>query len=180
MGDKTADPSIETMAPELYRAEDSLEATYPLPAASTAGMSVTETLLPKEPPKIAPTTDKPMAVKSIVNSDSRPAAEALATTTTTRRETVLPESFLPQDCTMAMENNPVTRAGAHYNVTDQETLKPSTTPESSAIGCMVPTPAATPSRISFDGSYQNPSFEHAETQDSTILISVARIARYIS
>ena len=125
MRDETADSSIEMMAPELYSAEAPLEATHPLPAASTAARSVTETLPPKEPPGTTPTTDK--------------------------------QTLIPQDCTMAMENNPVTTAGkdvlgAYNNATDQETRKPTTTPESSAIGWMVHTPAATPSKISFDGS----------------------------
>ena len=156
MRDETADPSIEMMAPELNRAENPLEATHPLPAASTAEMSVSDTAPRKEPRETAPTSNRPMAEEPMVNSDSRPAAEASAATAR-RRQMASPESFIPQDRTMAMENNPVTTAGkdvleAYNNSTDQETRKPSTTPESSAIGWMVPTPVATPSKISFDGS----------------------------
>lgn len=144
------------MAPELNRAEDTLEATHPSPAASIAGMAVTKTLPPKEPPKAALASNRPIAEGPMANSDSRPAAEASAPTTH-RREMASTETFKTQDHTMAMENNPVTTAGkdvlgAQNNATDHETRKPSTTPESSAIGWMVPTPAATPSRISFDGS----------------------------
>ncbi len=156
MRDETADPSIDMMAPKLNRAEDPLEATHPLPAASTAEMSVSDTVARKESRETAPTSNMPMAEGPMVNSDSRPAAEASAATAH-RRQMALPESFITQDRTMAMENNPVTTAGkdvleAYNNATDQETRKPSTTPESSAIGCIVPTPAATPSKISFDGS----------------------------
>ena len=156
MKDETADPSIEMMAPELNRAESPLEATHPLPAASTAGISVTETIPPKEPPTAALTSTRSRAEGPMANSDSRPAAETSAATTH-RREMASPEAFKPQDHTMAMENNPVTTAGkdvlgAHNNAMDQEARKPSTTPESSAIGRMVPTPAVTASRINFDGS----------------------------
>ena len=156
MSGETTDPSIEMMAPELNRAEDPLEATHPLAAASTAEISVTDTIPPKETPKTAPTSNRPMAEGPMVDSNSRPVAEASAATAH-RPQMASPETFMPQDCTMAMENNPVTTAGkdvlgAYNNVTDQETRKPSTTPESSAIGWMVPPPATTPSKISFDGS----------------------------
>ena len=156
MRDETADPSMEMMTPELNRAEDPLETTHPLPAASAAGTSVSEIDPRKEHPETAPTSNTPMAEGSIVNSDSRPAAEASAATAH-RLQMASAETFTPQDRAMAMENNPVTTAGkdvlgAYNNATDQETRKPSTTPESSAINWMVPTPAATPSRINFDGS----------------------------
>ena len=156
MENKTADPSVEAMAPGLHRAEDPLEATHPPPAASTAGMSATETLPSKESPETAPTIDRRMEEGPMVNSDSRLAAEA-PPENPHGREVASPEASIPQDCTMAMENNPVTTAGidvleAYDNATDQETLKPSTKPESSATGWTVATPAATPSKISFDGS----------------------------
>ena len=146
MGDETADPSIGMMFHELNRAEDPLETTQPLPSASTGGMSVSEIDPSKEHPETSPTSNTPMAEGPIVNSDSRPAAEAYAAA-----------AQRMQDRAMAMENNPVTTAeegvlGAYNNATDQETHKPSTPPESSAINWMVPTFAATPSRISFDGS----------------------------
>ena len=61
MTDKTSDFSIKTAVPELYLAEGPLKATNPLPAVSTAGISMMETTPPKESSKCAPTTDKPMA-----------------------------------------------------------------------------------------------------------------------
>ena len=156
MGDETADPSIEVMAHELNRAEDPLETTHPLPSASTGGMSVSEIDPRKEHPETAPTSNTPMAEGPIVNSDSRQAAEASAATAH-RLQMASADTFVPQDRAMAMENNPVTTVGkdvlgAYNNATDQETRKPSTPPESSAINWVVPTFAATPSRISFDGS----------------------------
>ena len=156
MRDETADPSMKMMAPELNRAEDPLEITHPLPAASAAGTSVSEIDPRKEHPETAPTSNTPMAEGSIVNSDCRPAAEASAATAH-RLQMASTETYTPHDRAMAMENNPVTTAGkgvlgAYNNATDQETRKPSTKPESSAINWMMPTPAATPSRISFDGS----------------------------
>lgn len=156
MENKTADLSAETMTPELYRAEDPVEGTHSPTAAPTAGMSATETLPAKESPDTAPVIDSQMAEGPMIDSDHRPAAEASAEKTP-GREVASPEGSKPQDCTMAMENNPVTTAGtsvlkAHENATDQETSKPSTKPDSSATGWMMPTPAATPSKISFDGS----------------------------
>ena len=169
------------MAPQINRSESPLEAIPTLLAASTSGMSVTETVPRKEPPQTSPISSRPMAEGATVNSDSRPAAEA-SSATSHRQQMVSPEHFMPQDRTMAMENNPVTTAGkdvlgAYNSAAAQETRKPSTTPESSAIDWIVPTPAAAPSRISFDGSYQNSSFEPAETQDFTVLFLVTRIAR---
>ena len=155
MENKTADSSVEAMASALHRAEDPSEATHPPAAASTAGMSTTETLPSKESRETAPTIDGRMGEGLMVNSDNRPAAEA-PPENSHGREVASPEASIPQDCTMAMENNPVTTAGisvleAYDNATDQETLKPSTEPESSATGWVVATPAATPSKISFDG-----------------------------
>lgn len=156
MMDESADRSIEMMAPQMNRPESPLEATPTLPAASTPGMSVTETVPRKEPPQTSPISSRPMTEGAIVNSDSRPAAEASAATSH-RQQMASPENFMPQDRTMAMENNPVTTAGkdlskAYNSAADQETRKPSTTTESSAIDWIVPTPTAAPSRISFDGS----------------------------
>ena len=155
MENKTADLSVEAMAPGLHRAEDALEAVHPPPAASTAGMSATETLPSRESPEPAPTIDRPMEEGPMMNSDNRPAAEAPENPH--GREVASPEASIRQDCTMAMENNPVTTAGigvleAYDNATDQETLKPPKKPESSATGWTVATPAATPTKISFDGS----------------------------
>lgn len=157
MENETADPSVEVMAPELHCAEEPLEAAHPPPAASTAGMSVTEILPPKELAETAPTIDTQMAEGPMVNPDSQPAAKASAERIH-GREVASPEAPITQDCSLAMENNPVTTAGigvleAHRNATDQETFKPSIKSESSATGWMVPTPATTPSKISFDGSY---------------------------
>ena len=156
MRDESADPSIEMMAPQMNRPESPLEATPTLPAASTPRMSVTETVPRKEPPQTSPISSRPMTEGAIVNSDSRPAAEASAATSH-RQQMASSENFMPQDRTMAMESNPVTTAGkdvlgAYNSAADQETRKPSTTQESSAIDWIVPTPAAAPSRISFDGS----------------------------
>ena len=150
MRDESADPSIEMMAPQMNRPESPLEATPTLPAASTPGMSVTETVPRKEPPQTSPISSRPMTEGAIVNSDSRPAAEASAATSH-RQQMASSENFMPQDRTMAMESNPVTTAGKD-SAADQETRKPSTTQESSAIDWIVPAPAAAPSRISFDGS----------------------------
>ena len=156
MENETADPSVEAMAAELHRAEDPLEAAHPPPAASTADMSAIETLPPKEPAETAPTVDTPMTEGPMMNPDNQPAAEA-STEKIHGREVASPEASLSQDCTLAMENNPVTTAEtgvlkAYDNTADQETLKPSTKPESSATSWMIPPPAETPSKISFDGS----------------------------
>ena len=156
MENKTADPSVEAIAPGLHRAENPLDAEHSPPVASTAGMSATETLPSKESLETAPIIDRRMGEGPMVNSDNWPAAEA-PPGNPNEREVASPEASIPQDCTMAMENNPVTTAGigileAYDNATDQETLKPSTKPESSATGWTAATPAATPSKISFDGS----------------------------
>lgn len=156
MENKTADPSVEAMAPELDRAEAPVEATHLPPPASTAGMSAMESLPPKEPPETAPAIDRQITEGPMVNLDNRPPNEASAQKPH-GREMASPEGSIPHDCTMAMEDNPVTTAGvgvleARDNAADQETLKPSTKPESSATDWMVPTSAATRSKISFDGS----------------------------
>lgn len=155
MENKTADLSVEAMAPGLHRAEDPLEALHPPPAASTAGMSATETLPSEESLEPAPTIDRRIGEGPMMNLASWPAAEAPEIRH--GQEVASPEASRAQDCTMAMENNPVTTAGTdvletYDNATDQETLKPPKKPESSATGWTVATPAATPSKISFDGS----------------------------
>ena len=133
-----------------------MEGTHSTSAAPTAGMSATETLPAKEPPDTAPAIDRQMTEEPMIDSDHRPAAAAPAEIPN-EREVASPEGSIPQDCTMAMENNPVTTAGtsvlkAYENAADPQTSKPSTKPESPATGWMMPTPAATPSKISFDGS----------------------------
>ena len=156
MENETADTSVEAMASEMHRAEDSLEAAHPPPAASTADMSAMETLPPNELAESAPTIDTQMAEGPMVNPDNQPAAKAFAEKIH-GPDVASPEASLPQDSRLAMENNPVTTAetgffNAYDNAADQETFKPSAKPESSATGWMMPTPAETPSRISFDGS----------------------------
>ena len=155
MENRTANLSAETMTPELCRAEDPVEATISPPAAPTAGMSATETHPAKEPTDTASAVDRQMAEGQMIYSDHRPVAEPSAEKPH-GRAMASPEGSIPQDCTMAMENNPVTTAGtsvleAYENAADQETSKSSTKSESSATGWMMSTPAATPSRISFDG-----------------------------
>ena len=144
------------MAPEMHSAEDLLEAAHPPPAISTADMSTTETRPPKELAGSAPTVDTQMAEGPMANPEDQTVAEAFAERIHGPK-IALPEASLPQDNTLAMENNPVTTAEtgifrAYDNIADQATIKSSSESESSATAWTMHTPAKKASKISFDGS----------------------------